>query len=607
MRTVSKLFIVSLVIGALALVGCSSSDTAVSDVAPVAPAPAAAAAAAAAPAAAGGGAAAAPAAPAAPAAAAPAAAAAKPEHGLKIGAITSKTAPIRSIPPTPSSLTVKTGGTIRWSGHGGLDTVDHWGTTAGISHAFSSQWNDFLIGWDSQANPQPQMLEGWTLDSDGLTHRFTLREGLKFWDGSAITTDDVLASLDKWHTQIDPVPKQVWDLGTPTQAKVDGRTFTLTMSEPFGVMQWNMGTSLMSVIPAALAAKYPQSEPIPWEEIVGAGPLTIADYSPGNVAHLAKWAAYNSRTEPKAGNSGSREHYADGLKLIDVPDGNTKMAALETGQLDVVDRLPNDFLDIVRENKSLVAIIMSPDHSPGIFLNKSIPPLNHVKARVALQLVINYREAMLAFGPADMMTLGHQVFVIGGTWDMDAGIDDMFESNENFGPTPAMLARATKLWNEAAAETGWDVSQPIEMMNATNIAHYGSLVVAKQNMEDAGFPVNMPAMDWATVASRSSSDCDWNIAITGWNAFDPVSNPGFSTTWKCGWDNQEVQDLIKDFTKASTLAEQKDIVAKIQIAKINDPPYIHFGQLNGMHALGANVRNFENFLQIVFAGVWLDD
>ena len=59
MRTVSKLFIVSLVIGALALVGCSSSDTAVSDVAPVAPAPAAAAAAAAAPAGTGGGAAAA--------------------------------------------------------------------------------------------------------------------------------------------------------------------------------------------------------------------------------------------------------------------------------------------------------------------------------------------------------------------------------------------------------------------------------------------------------------------------------------------------------------------------------------------------------------------
>jgi len=466
-----------------------------------------------------------------------------------------------------------------------------------------------LIAWDAQGNARPQMLESWSIDADGLTHRFTLRDGLTFWDGRVVTTDDVLPSLDKWHTQIDPVPKQVWDLALPVQAKVDDKTFTLTMSEPFGVMQWTMGANVpgMSVIPADLATKYPQSEPIPWEEIVGAGPYKVSDYAPGNVLTYVKYEDYNPRSDPKTGMAGSREVYVDSLKLIDVPDGNTKLAALETGQLDYVDALPNDFLEIVRGNPQLVAAIKSPDHSPGLFINKSIPPFNSVKARVAIQLVINYRDAMLAFGPEDMMTLGHQVFVIGGGWDSNAGIDDMFESTDNFAPTPAMIARAQKLWAEAAEETGWDVTKPFLMMNATNLAHYGSNVVAKQNFEDAGFLVDMPAMDWATVASRSSSDCDWNVAITGWNAWDPVSNPGFSTTWKCGWDNQEVQDLIKDFTRASTLEEQQVIVDKIQILKINDPPYIHYGQLNAMDAHRVEVRGFSAFIHIVMTGIWLDD
>ncbi|MCH8205543.1 MAG: hypothetical protein IH956_00885 [Chloroflexi bacterium] len=601
MRTLSKLFMVSLVIGALALVACASDDEA-----DVAPGPAQQAAPAAPAAALAAGAPSAPAAPAQPAAAAAAQEAAPDILGTKLGGGIGAVA-IRSIPPTPSADIVKTGGVLKWTGHGGLDTVDHWGSTAGISYLASSRWNDYLVGWDLQGNAQPQMLEDWTLSDDAIVYTFTLRDGLTFWDGRAVTSDDVLPSIDKWHTQINPVPKSVWDLALPTQAKVDDKTFTLTMSDPFGVMPFYMGQAILAIIPADLAIAYPQSEPIPWEEIVGAGPMMVVDYSPGNVLTYEKFEGYKPRSDPKTGWAGSREAYLDGLKLIDVPDGNTKMAALETGQLDFADIMSNDFLEIVRGNKRLVAAIVSPDHSPGMFINKSIPPFNSVKARVAVQLVINYRDAMSTFGPPGTWQLGHGVFVIGGTWDIDDGIVDMFEAVDNFEPTEAMIARAKVLWAEAAEETGWDVTQPIHMMNATNMAHYGSLVVAKQNMEDAGIPVDMPAMDWATVASRSSSDCDWNLAITGWNAYDPIGNPGFSTTWKCGWDNQEVQDLIKEYGAAQSFEEQRAIVGKIQIAKINDPPYIHYGQLNALNVHRVEVKGYEVFLEVSFDGVWLDD
>ena len=42
------------------------------------------------------------------------------------------------------------------------------------------------------------MVESWNTSPDGLTWRFTLRDGLKFHDGQAVTTADVIASLKRW-------------------------------------------------------------------------------------------------------------------------------------------------------------------------------------------------------------------------------------------------------------------------------------------------------------------------------------------------------------------------------------------------------------------------
>src|ERR1043166_9671536 len=55
-----------------------------------------------------------------------------------------------------------------------------------------------LFAWDSKLQPRPQMVDSWTTSPDGLTWRFTLRDGLKFHDGQAVTTTDVVPSLQRW-------------------------------------------------------------------------------------------------------------------------------------------------------------------------------------------------------------------------------------------------------------------------------------------------------------------------------------------------------------------------------------------------------------------------
>ena len=57
---------------------------------------------------------------------------------------------------------------------------------------------DTLYGVDSGFQPRPQMVEGHTVDDDGRTWRLTLRNGLRFHDGTPVLARDVVASLNRW-------------------------------------------------------------------------------------------------------------------------------------------------------------------------------------------------------------------------------------------------------------------------------------------------------------------------------------------------------------------------------------------------------------------------
>src|SRR5947209_20491512 len=54
---------------------------------------------------------------------------------------------------------------------------------------------DTLFSWDAEMAPQPQMVDTWTKSPDGLVYEFVLRPGLRFHDGSPVTSRDVVATL----------------------------------------------------------------------------------------------------------------------------------------------------------------------------------------------------------------------------------------------------------------------------------------------------------------------------------------------------------------------------------------------------------------------------
>jgi peptide/nickel transport system substrate-binding protein len=81
--------------------------------------------------------------------------------------------------------------------HADLRILDPLQAAATITIMHASNIYDELFAWDVDLQPKPQMVQDYKISDDKLTYTMTLRPGLKFHDGSAVTTKDVIASIKR--------------------------------------------------------------------------------------------------------------------------------------------------------------------------------------------------------------------------------------------------------------------------------------------------------------------------------------------------------------------------------------------------------------------------
>jgi peptide/nickel transport system substrate-binding protein len=124
--------------------------------------------------------------------------------------------------------------TIRAVMHGDLTVLDPIWTTANMSAYHGAMLYDTLFGIDANLETKPQMVSKWGPSDDKKTWTFELRDGLKFSDGTAVTADDVIASLRRWAARDGAgqhMMQRVSDI-----AKKDDKTFQFILKEPYGYL-----------------------------------------------------------------------------------------------------------------------------------------------------------------------------------------------------------------------------------------------------------------------------------------------------------------------------------------------------------------------------------
>src|SRR5579875_2608142 len=161
---------------------------------------------------------------------------------------------------------------IRFTPEADLAVLDPVWTTASQSQQHGFLVYDTLWGVDDQYRPQPQMLEGHTVEDDGKTWKLTLRDGLAFHDGSKVLGRDCAASVERWAKR-DTFGQALLAAADEISAP-DDRTILIRLKYPFPVAD-AIGKSSGNMC-AMMTARIASTDAFTQiKEIVGSGPYTF--------------------------------------------------------------------------------------------------------------------------------------------------------------------------------------------------------------------------------------------------------------------------------------------------------------------------------------------
>ena len=88
--------------------------------------------------------------------------------------------------------------TLQFVAQADLKVLDPIWTTAYITRNHGYLVYDTLFGTDEQLQIKPQMVDRFTVSTDGMTYTFSLRDGLRWHDGQPVRSEDCVESLKRW-------------------------------------------------------------------------------------------------------------------------------------------------------------------------------------------------------------------------------------------------------------------------------------------------------------------------------------------------------------------------------------------------------------------------
>ncbi len=272
-----------------------------------------------------------------------------------------------------------------------------------------------LVKPDSDGSFIPAVASAYEESEGGKVYTFTLREGVKFHDGSLVTAEDVKFSLDKCAdtSKGDPLVAAFSNIESVEIA--DEKTVVVTLKEADTEFLAYMTTA---IIPAS--NENPDSNPI------GTGPYKFVSRSPQENFIMEKFDEYWG--EPA---------YIENVTFKVCSNADAIVMDLEGGSIDMFPRVTatqaaelSDEFNVLEGTMNLVQ---------ALYLNNAVEPFNDVKVRQALCYAIDVEEIMLMVSDGKGTELGSSMFPAFGKYYMPE-LNDTYNTDTE--KAKALLAEA---------------------------------------------------------------------------------------------------------------------------------------------------------------------
>jgi peptide/nickel transport system substrate-binding protein len=497
-----------------------------------------------------------------------------------------------TVSPAAAQEAPRMGGVLKAAMIGEPPSLDlHW-TTAVITQQITWHVYEGLYTYDRNFAPIPMLAEGHTTSDGGRRYTITLRKGVRFHNGKEMTAADVVPSLNRWG-KISTPGKPLWKNVEAVEAK-DPYTVVIHLKEPSGSLLFGLGR------PNAGAAIYPKevvdaAGDAQVKDVIGTGPYRFVEHKPDRHIKLARFKDYRARAEAPEGYGGKRTAYTDEILFIPVPDVAVRLAGVETGEYHFAQQIKPDQYDRIKGLAAVEARIVKPygwitavpNHKEGLMANK--------KLRQAFQAVLDMEPIMgAAMGNKDFYRLdGGVFFPEQALWYSTAALSAYNQRDRD------KARRLLKEAGYAGQPVRWITTREYEWM-------YKTALVAKQQMEEVGFKVDLQVLDWATLVQRRNKPELFDVFSTG---FTFTADPALATALQCGWPGawclEEKERLMQDLAREADAKKRKALIDRIQASFHDDVGRIKFGDYFLLDVTRKEVRGFRSTPELYFWNVWL--
>ncbi|MGH1547885.1 ABC transporter substrate-binding protein [Leifsonia poae] len=402
----------------------------------------------------------------------------------------------------------------------------------GVTEALNGNVYEGLFKLTDDGKVEPLLATKYTTSEDGLTYTFTLRDGVKFHSGKALTSADVKRSIERVTADDSQSARKsqlavISDIATPDDKTVKITLKSRSISLPYNLSYvWIYGPGTKN---------YKTAED-------GTGPYTLGTWKRGSSLSLERWSGYWG---DKAKNKEVEFDY--------FTDASALSNALTTKQVDIVTSIQSpDALGTFKDNKDYTISDGKSTTKELLAFNDKVAPFNNTEVRKAVYSAIDTKKLLNSIW-GDYGTL------IGS---MVPPSDPWYEDLTKVNPYDVNLAK------KELAEAGFANGFTFTLDTPTYDPHPAVAEFLKSELAKVGITVNINSIsadEWYTKVFKNH---DFTATLQEHvNDRDVVwyGNPDFY--W--GYDNPQVTKWVDEAEQATTTAEQTAKLKQVneQIAK----------------------------------------
>jgi peptide/nickel transport system substrate-binding protein len=420
----------------------------------------------------------------------------------------------------------------------------------------------------------PSLARSWDVSKDGKTYTFHLRPGVRFSDGSPLTAEDVVFSLQR---AFNPKLDAYAFLFVPVRSikALNSSTVQVKLTHAYAPFLQNL-----NVFPASIVskAKY-QANPKGFaQKPVGTGPFALKQFAKGQFTHLVRNPHYWKPGRP----------YLDEVMIPYVPDDNTRILKLEAGEIHAAANIPYAQIAGLDKRSGLHVAIEPLFRFDGIWLNNQKKPLDDVRVRQALNYATDKASIVknILFGHAEV---ANHMMPKEKYWLASVK------------PYPYDLNKAKRLISQSKAAKGFTL--PLVVPTGDVIIQQVSQVV-KESWSKIGVNVQIQNLDIGTAYTNFSkgnytAGSNWYITsdVTAPDELAAIefdfSAPGGFNSFYSYYRSAQASALIHKAAASTSEKTRAKLFGQLQRLVMRDAPLVALYFSPARTGLRSNVQNFH--------------